>query len=223
MFALETYLYRTQPADLAYAEANLQALLPAAEIARIHQFKHPGARNSTLLARVLLRQLLARFGLGAPASIALTRSAHGKPALADGEGHFNVSHSGEYIVVAFASEPVGVDIEQQQARHASSGMAAHIMHEAEWLQYQGAADNARLEQFYRVWVLKEALLKWDGRGIAHGLKKVQVQTEPPAFVSHPALNACYLACPPGYCAALVTKLPLASLRQVPLASVFAVA
>ena len=87
----------------------------------------------------------------------------GKPALkAPAPCHFNLSHSGDAIAVAVADQPVGLDIESHRELNDGLAIAQRVFHprERQWLQAQ--ADFAA--GFYRLWTLKEALLKATGEG-----------------------------------------------------------
>ena len=73
--------------------------------------------------------------------ITIERNAHGKPYL---PGHpqicFNISHSGEYAACAFASIPIGMDL--QQHRRAAWERMAERYFSAEDQKRLAAAENA---------------------------------------------------------------------------------
>ena len=85
-------------------------------------------------------------------------STEGKP-FVEGGNHFNISHSGDYVVLAEADSPVGVDVE----RVADIGIdddlrnAALTEKEKSWV-------KDSLLRFYVVWTRKESLIKCEGRG-----------------------------------------------------------
>ncbi len=80
----------------------------------------------------------------------------------------SVSHSGERTAIAIAAHArVGVDLERLRALPVK-GLATRyfVTDEAEAITH--AADDARLEIFFRLWTLKEAQGKLLGEGLAGG-------------------------------------------------------
>ena len=90
--------------------------------------------------------------------LTIKRDKNGKPRK---EGvYFNVSHGGEYVVLALAPYEVGVDVEP--VKGTEEDIFSHIATEEE-----RACDD-----FYLVWTLKESLLKCVGSGIVSDLRAV---------------------------------------------------
>ena len=94
-------------------------------------------------------------------------NAHGKPYL---PGHpqicFNISHSGEYAACAFASIPIGMDL--QQHRRAAWERMAERYFSAEDQKRLAAAENAET-LFFRIWTEEESYGKWRGTGLSGSL------------------------------------------------------
>ena len=82
----------------------------------------------------------------------------GKPFYENGP-HFNVSHSGQYIVMAVSNKDIGVDIEENNDKDMSS--LIRIFNEAEAKMIKEHAD------FYYLWCAKESLIKCIGSSISH--------------------------------------------------------
>lgn len=92
-------------------------------------------------------------------------SEHGKPYLMGYSNvHFNVSHSGGYVVCAVSDKPVGVDI--QKIEEYNPDVAEIICNEKEMEQIGHSLDKA--SEFIKLWTQKEAVLKMHGTGIASG-------------------------------------------------------
>lgn len=85
---------------------------------------------------------------------------YGKPYI-ENESYFNLSHSGDYVVLAVDDKPVGVDIEQKKER-GFEGIAKLSFHEKEQETLRIRADKA--DTFYSIWTLKESYMKQKGRG-----------------------------------------------------------
>ena len=80
----------------------------------------------------------------------------GKPFFAKGP-FFNVSHSGQFIIMAVSNKEVGVDIEENVEKDMSS--LIRIFNEAEAKMIKEHAD------FYYLWCAKESLIKCIGSSI----------------------------------------------------------
>lgn len=120
----------------------------------------------------------------------LARDSQGKPYFADCPRlRFNLSHSGDLWVCAFAREPVGLDIQQQDNRRWEA-LAARYFHprEVQFVRTRGAA------AFFDVWSAKESYLKYLGCGLRRPLNGFSTVAEDGSF---PAL--------PGVC---LTRIPL---------------
>ena len=143
-------------------------LLSEAEQAHLAGYRFREAAERYVVTRSLVRAVLGeRLGV-TPRDIRVTRTDTGKPVVTDGV-HFNLSHSGELILLALSDErAVGVDIERKRDVRKATAMAAR------WLDAREQSDLDRIlgqgaelsEAFLRVWSLKEARIKALGVGIS---------------------------------------------------------
>ena len=110
----------------------------------------------------------------------ILRQERGKPYFAgNGNIHFSVSHSGEYVAVAFAETPVGIDLQQHKCRGYETQADAVLRHKKLASRYFHPQEQAYLERdpwegFFRIWTAKESFVKRTGRGIDHGLCNICV-------------------------------------------------
>ena len=100
-------------------------------------------------------------------ALSFIRDENGKPGLSTGEMAFNISHSGDRVLCAVHSTPIGVDIEQPGEYR--DRVAKRICTPEEYA-YIGK-DATR---FLEVWTRKEAYAKFIGRGLSITLKSVVV-------------------------------------------------
>ena len=84
----------------------------------------------------------------------------GKPVFQTGGRYLSVSHTGGRLYVAVADFPIGLDAE---ARREVPERVAR-----EWL-----TEDERKRDFFAVWTAKEAVSKWDGRGLSM-MKQIHV-------------------------------------------------
>jgi 4'-phosphopantetheinyl transferase len=144
--------------------------LAASEIERMARYAQHADRVRFAVARSVLRGILGAHLGRDPAQFQFEVGKYGRPSLVAHPGlSFNVSHSGERVLVALSAvRTVGVDIEA-------------IDPALDWrplLDLVCAPEEARrigtVREFYRCWTAKEALLKATGVGIGEGLKSIDV-------------------------------------------------
>jgi 4'-phosphopantetheinyl transferase len=150
------------------------------ECDRLARYRSREAAERYVVTRSLVREVLSeRLGIAAR-EVPVTRTDTGKPIVAGGL-HFNVSHSGDLILLAVSEQrDVGVDVERRRAVERVDALITR------WLSGPELEDLARLsssgsdtsDAFLRVWSAKEARLKALGVGISGaaraGLRDVDV-------------------------------------------------
>lgn len=158
------YAVRTDsPLDEATFQFFINFVQPEKRERILRQGKKQDADNM-LIGEILMRLAVKKaFGIDAENHLAVTE--HGKPFLKGCENvHFNISHSGSYVVCAVARTPVGVDI--QKIGEYKRTVAERVFNEPELLQIEASEDKA--SEFTKLWTEKEAVLKMLGTGLASG-------------------------------------------------------
>lgn len=87
----------------------------------------------------------------------------GKPSCPVCGKEFSLSHSGKYILLAVDDRPVGADIEEIKEAHLP--VARRVLQPEELLWMQEDAPKAA-ERFFRLWTMKESVMKALGRGFS---------------------------------------------------------
>ena len=89
----------------------------------------------------------------------------GKPFIKDSNLHFNLSHSGDYAVLAVSDYPVGIDIER--LKYGRMSVAERFFGKEEYEDIINAgSEEKRNRRFLEYWTLKEAYVKYLGEGLA---------------------------------------------------------
>lgn len=83
----------------------------------------------------------------------------GKPAIQDCPYHFNLSHSGDYLVLTVGETPLGVDIEKITKIRPKTLEKYFNDAEKQRVTKEGTA------AFYELWTKKESYVKYTGEGI----------------------------------------------------------
>lgn len=151
-------------------EERALELLDEDERARWRRFVVRGARRRYALCRAALRiNLCQRLGCS-NSELSFGYLEHGKPfAMVNGRpaaANFNVSHSGWHGLIGFAEGPgFGVDLEMRRPNRDFDGIGSRVYGPRE---QRALADSGpeKAELFYRLWSLKEALIKALGTGFA---------------------------------------------------------
>ncbi|PXX46798.1 4'-phosphopantetheinyl transferase superfamily protein [Undibacterium pigrum] len=145
------------------AETCSLDMLDQAELARYHAYVFEADRQRHLLAHSLKRQILACLTSKTPASLKFHTGHGGKPCLASEEVHFNISHSGNWVALAFSADrPIGIDIEQARDLDYKS-LLTQIAHPQDTLPL---CDSRKEQQFLASWSMKEAVAKCSGEGLS---------------------------------------------------------
>jgi len=171
-------------ADAAQAN-DISHLLTATEQARGRRFSRDEDRLRFQLGRAATRCLLARYLGLMPDQVGIDPDRAGKPQLdastlpSDRMIHFNLSHSGSWMVVAFArSFPVGIDVELVSAQSVTADLIEHVMSDNETRILHGLPNDKQIAAFFKCWTSKEALLKGIGVGLSAALKAIEVSIDP---------------------------------------------
>jgi len=155
----------------------LARLLPAEEKARAVALT-PVAARRFVVARGILRSLLAGF-TGTPAEkLQFAYGNSGKPVLVGRDGiQFNISHSADLGLFAFAPDrPVGVDVENERPVRRLLDVAQRFMSEDELRSLIDTSPEERNAAFLRSWVVREARLKAEGKGVWSGSENLNPRT-----------------------------------------------
>ena len=166
--AAEIHVWR---AELARPEWPSHDLLPTAERERARRMRRPRDRRRWAASRWALRGVLARYLDQDPVAVAISLGERGKPALGSAAAlHFNLSHSGELVLIAVAKErEVGVDVEEIDPRRDVLPLAERALEPAASAAIRATPPEARAIVFHEAWTKQEAIVKCAGSGLGRPL------------------------------------------------------
>ncbi|WP_230467607.1 4'-phosphopantetheinyl transferase family protein [Lujinxingia vulgaris] len=162
---------------------EVRGWMSADELARHERYALERLRRRDLSTRGLARATLSELAGCAPHELVFEKGAHERPHLVSPAlpgFDFNLAHSEERVVLAAAQGlRVGVDIEHGNRRVDHRNVAERFFSDYEQRALARLSDeaeegqvSARRRRFLELWVLKEAWMKADGRGISAGLNQV---------------------------------------------------
>ncbi|MDD6488774.1 MAG: 4'-phosphopantetheinyl transferase superfamily protein [Clostridia bacterium] len=133
---------------------------------KVLAYKFRKDKNSSLAAGLLIDFGLSEFGLKGK-NILFTYGKNGKPSIKEYPNiHFNVSHSGNFAIAAFAGKETGCDIEKTE-KNIDLKISEMFFCPSE-CEYINSFDDkdSKINAFYRLWVLKESFIKATGCGLS---------------------------------------------------------
>jgi 4'-phosphopantetheinyl transferase len=178
----ETHLWRAYLQDtkslLAYRD-----ILSADELKRAERYHFAADRQKYILARGILRILLARYLNIEPAAIHFEYGKQGKPAIAFKQNRinlqFNVSHSADMVCYAFTlKDAIGIDIEYHKKKLDYLNIAKRFFSPSEVNQLIQQPERHQISFFYKLWTCKEAYIKALGQGLFLALDQFSIQFLP---------------------------------------------
>ena len=165
-------IYKVDAADEGGREEDALRWLDRGELERWRDFALPDPKRRFALCRAALRSILCDH-LGCENSeLSFGDAEKGKPfAMVGGnrvEVGFNVSHSGDYGLIAVGDyDNLGVDIEIRRRRRDLDILVPTVMSLAEQMHFASVTeDGMKHDLFFEFWTVKEAVLKAIGVGMS---------------------------------------------------------
>lgn len=160
--------------------------LPAERVAQLERSLTPEERERSAhrrLSRAVLRHVLASYVEAPPADLQLHGDPDRKPRLSDLLGgeelHFNLSHSGDLLVIGLGRTPyLGVDLERVRPVRRAETIARRAFSDGERSRIAQLPRELRSAAFFNCWTRKEACVKAVGRGVWSAFGRWEVSVEP---------------------------------------------
>ncbi|MGQ0809752.1 MAG: 4'-phosphopantetheinyl transferase family protein [Nitrospiraceae bacterium] len=170
-------------ASLALPEpqiVQLERILSDDERMRASRFVFPCDRIRFIAAHGILRTLVGLYERLAPSTLVFRSGAQGKPFLHNpsnisGRLQFNLSHSHELGLFAFARErEVGVDLEALRDDVEAMALAARFFSTTEFERLRQQPPHEAKRLFFVYWTCKESYLKGRGSGLSVPLSQCEI-------------------------------------------------
>jgi 4'-phosphopantetheinyl transferase len=144
--------------------------------AKIHRFRKPVDRVRSLFGDLIIRYILCKhYGLHNN-EIRYEYQEFGKPYLPlHPHYHFNISHSGDWVVGVVSTSLVGIDIEKITDLKTDASSLALTAEEIE--KFRKLNDPEKNAYFFELWTLKESYTKATGKGLSEGLNTLRISTD----------------------------------------------
>lgn len=146
--------------NVADCESELISLLPFISERRRHLAENLQHKKAALFS--IASEAVLAHALSLPLPCEYITDQNGKPYICDCR-HFNISHSGDFVVCAVSDSEIGVDTE------VISRMSPHTMHKflspSEINEYNSLTQSRQNAFLCEKWVRKESYLKLLGTGL----------------------------------------------------------
>ncbi|MDR2546176.1 MAG: 4'-phosphopantetheinyl transferase superfamily protein [Lachnospiraceae bacterium] len=88
--------------------------------------------------------------------------------------HFNISHSGDWVVCAISDFEVGIDVEELYERRISPALIKRVLTVSEQAHWQSLPEHEQVRAFYDLWTKKEAYVKCLGSGLTLDIGAIDI-------------------------------------------------
>ncbi|MHB1177198.1 MAG: 4'-phosphopantetheinyl transferase family protein [Daejeonella sp.] len=154
-----------------FLEELKEVLIPA-ELKTFQRFHQVKDQHKFLIRRAILRILLGKYLSLSPSLIKFSTAQNKRPVLdhEDQSLNYNVSHSGDRILIAISNSGIGADIEHVQKEYQYRDVLEYSFSRDEIRYIEESKDP--LKNFYCLWTRKEALIKACSKGIDDDLPAI---------------------------------------------------
>lgn len=153
---------------------ELMPFISEEKLHRVKKFYKLEDLKRGVMSEILVRFILCKNFHVKNEDLSITKNYYGKPLLSYPKDiHFNVSHSGHWIVCAVHNLPVGIDIEQ--IKPIDFSIAQRFFSESEYESILTSDEGSRLPLFYEFWTLKESYIKAVGKGLYMALNSFNIK------------------------------------------------
>lgn len=164
----KTYIFSIQ------IDHNYQAIkemysqiLSEEELKRSTRFFHKEDRERFISSKFFLRTLLSKFLAVPPNQLWYHTTANRKPAIPG--LFFNVTHSGNYLLIAIGPAAMGIDVERIDKDFDFESVLTSSFSRDETTYIR---NGDQILNFFLLWTRKESLLKASGEGLTDELDQV---------------------------------------------------
>ncbi len=185
----ELHIWRTKVSENIKNLDNYWTFLSSDEQITAKSFHFIKDRNRYIVSRAILRKLLESYLRNIRhKDILFEQTEYGKPYLANSINinniKFNLSHSGDAVIYAFTRNiDIGIDIEFINKALIIDDIIEQCCSVQEKMKLQQLSCNFRYDYFYKLWVLKESLVKAMGLGLSFDLREVSVDFSKDGLIS----------------------------------------
>ena len=167
--------------ELRSQRYEFKKILNHDEEKRSERFIFEKDRENFIVTRGCLRYLISEYINTLPELVVFSYGTHGKPYLLSKKVHFNLSHAGEWAIIAIRrGSPVGIDIEEKRSpvKFQWLDLANRFFSSEEIKALVNLPAEKKTDAFFACWTRKESYIKLHGVGLSLSLDKFTVSVDP---------------------------------------------
>ena len=163
--------------DLNVIDAELEALLSKdlQDKNKYKRYHHRKDQMAHLCSAIIPKALGISLGYYT-AKDDISGGQYGKPYIASSMYEFNVSHSGNYMVITYNTKSIGIDIEETTGYDDEVIKSCFSEDEGNYVLF--AVEEEKNNRFTDIWTAKESYFKYLGYGIGDTMSSVSVIASP---------------------------------------------
>lgn len=164
----DCHIFKFTLTDYNKIKNQYRDVLSIDEIDKSYRFKQKDDTKRYIIGKYFTRILLANRLAIEPSEIIFSETKNKKPTISN--TNFNISHSGNLILIALSNVEVGIDVEFINPHFAYESLLTHCFRPSELLYINNFYD------FYTFWTKKEAIIKATGEGLVDNLHEIDCST-----------------------------------------------
>lgn len=153
----------------SHVDGLTETILSDPEAEEYRQIRHSRRSDEFLSTRGLIKQLAEDIGLDGT-HFEVHKDGLGKPfaIYEDRRYHLSLAHTGETLLCGISADiPIGIDLEPA-GREVDERLRDRMLH-------PGERDAMKSVPLIRIWTLKEAVVKLEGKGLRTNLNKIRIR------------------------------------------------
>lgn len=166
--------------DLETAYRDYFKFINKDRVESIEKYKAPGPKLQSFGAGIIFKKSLQFLGFPDSEidSFLIDRDEYGKPFISNRDNlFFNISHSHNMVIISWSEKSIGCDVEKCIEKDLMN-IAERFFTNSEYSLLKSINDTYRRNHsFYRIWTLKEAFIKNNGRGLGLELNSFNIPLE----------------------------------------------
>jgi 4'-phosphopantetheinyl transferase len=187
----QLHIWSARYSDLNRYYPGLADVISAQEATRAAGFKKTRDAQNFILRHGMVRAVLGQYVQKDPKAIRFVHAVSGKPDLDPEEDihdiHFSLSHTDEMVCLGISRKRrIGLDIVRDDSRYPFFATARYLFTPGECQWINRTNSHEQHVRFFRIWSLKEALLKATGCGVG-----MMQETEVSGIMKNHSLNGYY--------------------------------
>lgn len=164
MCNLNIYAVKIPSALSKKAFSDFVDYIPSHRQDKIRKYVRQEDAIRSLFGQLLLQDVIQKECHILKEDLIFSRNEYGKPYIYNlTDYHFNISHSGEYVVCVTHNQPVGIDIEY--IKPISLEIAQQYFSKEEYNLIISQSKMSQISFFFDFWTLKESFIKAIGKGL----------------------------------------------------------